>query len=836
MPAVILEEEIANNYNPDDQEIIEYAEFLGMDINTDHEFFYIAKEGLKAPLPNPWKPVQDAEGELYFYNFESGEVIQEHPCDEYYKDLYHEEKAKKEQRIHERMIQEEQQRLAEEEDKIIQEIQPTYQPEYVNSQVSPVKNSQSNVNQDVIEFTENYNASARDQIEFEEEESEIPDINEYEDERIDKLNQIMEDLKQQQIEELSKAAKKENMDRVRNKVKKEYSVKLRQEMRKLQSKLDADLKEWRENLSTEDYKPDLNEDHQDLLQMIETKHKEEKESLEEKYEKYIDAEQLKAEKEADNIIDMAQGKVMDQSSLKDFQVTAQEKQQIHEKFEAEFASKLSKEKANLKAKYSKNTSEKQKLETQFARKENTKLKELEIAHLKDFRNLEKTNFDLLKKQKDEISKSTKLQEEAHHKEFTEKKNELSNKSQKRLADYKLEISRKIKAETSEIERKLSKNLQSQRKIQSSGNRAKDALKELNKRILDLENDKIRKKKEAKDTKDEVVQLQFQLDSINTRSSPVKDTNVRTLEEELDVKKRRLERLREMIHQQKAKTKTRGRSKKRATKIVEEITDAIDKISPPNRQVGVRFSANDNTYKNGLLEEPNIPINHRIEEIFDFTAKERDKVIAEKEKVKLEYKLISSLKDNLYKDNVSFRENLSMNIQGTRRGLLEIHSHLEDQSDALETERKDLNSQIEKCAKMEKVLEKIYSKKNIMKESTSCKLSTNISKEVSSDYEHYLRTYVLKVDKSKAEPDIFSKQIFQKSRDSRKNNFKTMYSGYKHEAPKYVNLSRLVDKVFPKNVLTNNFFSSMHPKTLTRGYSQGPGYGQSFIKKQKLSFH
>lgn len=104
--AVVLEEEIAQDYEPDYQEILDYAEFLGMDLQRDQEFFYIAKEGLKAPLPNPWKPIQDDTGELYFYNFQTGETIQEHPCDEYYKQLFLEEKSKKERKIHEAMIKE----------------------------------------------------------------------------------------------------------------------------------------------------------------------------------------------------------------------------------------------------------------------------------------------------------------------------------------------------------------------------------------------------------------------------------------------------------------------------------------------------------------------------------------------------------------------------------------------------------------------------------------------------------------------------------------------------------------------------------------------------------
>lgn len=37
-------------------EIIEYAKFLGMDLYEDKDLFWIAREGLKAPLPGPWKP------------------------------------------------------------------------------------------------------------------------------------------------------------------------------------------------------------------------------------------------------------------------------------------------------------------------------------------------------------------------------------------------------------------------------------------------------------------------------------------------------------------------------------------------------------------------------------------------------------------------------------------------------------------------------------------------------------------------------------------------------------------------------------------------------------
>jgi len=38
-----------------------------------------------APLPRGWKPVQDPQGELYYFNFETGESIWDHPCDQDYK-------------------------------------------------------------------------------------------------------------------------------------------------------------------------------------------------------------------------------------------------------------------------------------------------------------------------------------------------------------------------------------------------------------------------------------------------------------------------------------------------------------------------------------------------------------------------------------------------------------------------------------------------------------------------------------------------------------------------------------------------------------------------------
>jgi len=80
-PSVILEEEIDPEYEPTEEELLEFAIWIGMDPEADREFFYIAREGLTVPLPEPWKPCKSAEGEIFYFNFDTGESVWEHPCD-----------------------------------------------------------------------------------------------------------------------------------------------------------------------------------------------------------------------------------------------------------------------------------------------------------------------------------------------------------------------------------------------------------------------------------------------------------------------------------------------------------------------------------------------------------------------------------------------------------------------------------------------------------------------------------------------------------------------------------------------------------------------------------
>lgn len=99
----ILEEDIDENYEPTQDgtsylEIEEYAIYLGLDLDEDQDLLYIAREGLKAPLPAPWKPCQTKNKDIFYFNFDSQESVWEHPCDKHYKEKVRELKAAKSKR------------------------------------------------------------------------------------------------------------------------------------------------------------------------------------------------------------------------------------------------------------------------------------------------------------------------------------------------------------------------------------------------------------------------------------------------------------------------------------------------------------------------------------------------------------------------------------------------------------------------------------------------------------------------------------------------------------------------------------------------------------------
>ncbi|KAL0972763.1 hypothetical protein UPYG_G00194470 [Umbra pygmaea] len=88
---LILEEDYDENYIPSEQEIYEYAREIGIDPDQEPELLWLAREGIVAPLPPEWKPCQDVTGDVYYFNFSSGQSTWDHPCDEQYRSLVKQE-------------------------------------------------------------------------------------------------------------------------------------------------------------------------------------------------------------------------------------------------------------------------------------------------------------------------------------------------------------------------------------------------------------------------------------------------------------------------------------------------------------------------------------------------------------------------------------------------------------------------------------------------------------------------------------------------------------------------------------------------------------------------
>ena len=56
-----------------------------MTLPDDSDLFWIAREGLKAPLPRNWKPCQSDNGDIFYFNLDNGECCWDHPLDEHYR-------------------------------------------------------------------------------------------------------------------------------------------------------------------------------------------------------------------------------------------------------------------------------------------------------------------------------------------------------------------------------------------------------------------------------------------------------------------------------------------------------------------------------------------------------------------------------------------------------------------------------------------------------------------------------------------------------------------------------------------------------------------------------
>ncbi|XP_053095747.1 centrosomal protein of 164 kDa isoform X2 [Pangasianodon hypophthalmus] len=91
---LILEEDYDETYIPSEQEIHEYAREIGIDPEREPELLWLAREGIVAPLPAEWKPCQDVTGDVYYFNFSTGQSTWDHPCDEEYRHLVAQERER----------------------------------------------------------------------------------------------------------------------------------------------------------------------------------------------------------------------------------------------------------------------------------------------------------------------------------------------------------------------------------------------------------------------------------------------------------------------------------------------------------------------------------------------------------------------------------------------------------------------------------------------------------------------------------------------------------------------------------------------------------------------
>ena len=86
-------DDIEEDWEPDDEEIEEFAVWLGMDKDKDKHLFHIARDCMKTPCPPPWKRWQTPDGVIFYYNESTRESNWNHPNDEIYKQKFREAKA-----------------------------------------------------------------------------------------------------------------------------------------------------------------------------------------------------------------------------------------------------------------------------------------------------------------------------------------------------------------------------------------------------------------------------------------------------------------------------------------------------------------------------------------------------------------------------------------------------------------------------------------------------------------------------------------------------------------------------------------------------------------------
>ena len=91
---MLLSGEAASFASPLD-DIISYADYIGMNLDDDSELLWIADEALQAPEPVGWEECQDPMGNSYYMNNITQMTMTQHPVDYHYQQFYLQMKQQK---------------------------------------------------------------------------------------------------------------------------------------------------------------------------------------------------------------------------------------------------------------------------------------------------------------------------------------------------------------------------------------------------------------------------------------------------------------------------------------------------------------------------------------------------------------------------------------------------------------------------------------------------------------------------------------------------------------------------------------------------------------------
>mmetsp|Transcript_791 Transcript_791/g.1852 ORF Transcript_791/g.1852 Transcript_791/m.1852 type:complete len:450 (+) Transcript_791:280-1629(+) len=76
-------------------DVKEMAEYMGIDVEKEMHLLWVAKLAVIESLPEGWEETQTADGRILYINQSEGSSTDEHPLDEYFKDLLARERAKR---------------------------------------------------------------------------------------------------------------------------------------------------------------------------------------------------------------------------------------------------------------------------------------------------------------------------------------------------------------------------------------------------------------------------------------------------------------------------------------------------------------------------------------------------------------------------------------------------------------------------------------------------------------------------------------------------------------------------------------------------------------------